>query len=155
VVSNSTGLYRHLNYLIDFIEDETYTCWSHRATTTASPIRKWNFIPVWTIFIENFNGSTGGFTWSSTSHICPTFFVLYGDLFSNTVCIGLFSTLGQGFGCGYMHDSVIAISPSEIDIEIKRTFSIGHLHHLFMDDLTAGLKLPRTIFIAHSISYCG
>jgi hypothetical protein len=60
----------------------------------------------------------------------------------------------KGLGCSDVHDSIIAVFPLHIDVELFDAFLVGDFKHFLMDNFTAGVKFPITVFVAHGIANC-
>jgi hypothetical protein len=62
--------------------------------------------------------------------------------------------IDKTLGSSNVHDSVIAVFPLHIDDDFFDAFLVGDFEHFLMDNFTAGVKLPITVFVAHSIANC-
>ena len=59
----------------------------------------------------------------------------------------------EGLGCGDVHNSVIAVLPLHVDVELLDAFLVGDLKHFLMDDFSAGIEFPVPVLVAHGISH--
>ena len=129
---------------------------SHWATTSTRPGIVWNLIPIWPIFFQNLNAFHACFSWSTAWHLGCTYFILNSNLLWNFIEIfEIFELIYEGLSCGNVHHCIITVFPLHIDGYLLDPFLVRDLKHFLMNDFSAGVKLPITVLVSHSVAYCG